>query len=263
MRKYAIMALFSLLPLGAEAARLVLRDGTVVTGNFVSGSERTIIFQDSAGVRRRFDVGQVQTIDFDSMTTGSRGDSAFRGEANRMDNRVGDRTLPAGTELQVRTNEAIEANSATGGRTYSALMEKEVTDTTGNIVIPRGSEARLVVRNVNQGGTVTNGNLSLDLESVTANGQRYMVSTSDIERGSDRGLGKNRRTAEMVGGGAVLGTIVGAIAGGGKGAAIGAAVGAGAGAGTQVLTKGDKVRVPAETTLTFRLDQPLQLQAVR
>src|SRR5207244_7207406 len=35
------------------------------------------------------------------------------------------------------------------------------------------------------------------------------------------GLGKNKRTAEMVGGGAVLGTLIGAIAGGGKGAAIG------------------------------------------
>jgi hypothetical protein len=65
----------------------------------------------------------------------------------------------------------------------------------------------------------------------------------------------------MVGGGAVLGTLIGAIAGGGKGAAIGAAAGAGAGAGTQILTRGKSVKVPAETTLRFKLDQPLRLQA--
>jgi hypothetical protein len=44
-------------------------------------------------------------------------------------------------------------------------------------------------------------------------------------------------------------------------AAIGAAAGAGAGAGTQILTRGKTVKVPAETTLRFKLDQPLTLQA--
>ena len=60
----------------------------------------------------------------------------------------------------------------------------------------------------------------------------------------------------MVGGGAALGTLIGAVAGGGKGAAIGAAVGAAGGAATQVLTRGKEVQIPAETVLTFRLDQP-------
>ena len=54
----------------------------------------------------------------------------------------------------------------------------------------------------------------------------------------------------------------GAIVGGGKGAAIGAAIGAAGGAGTEVLTKGKQVQVPAETLLSFKLDQDLRLQAV-
>ena len=65
----------------------------------------------------------------------------------------------------------------------------------------------------------------------------------------------------MVGGGAVLGTLIGAIAGHGKGAAIGAVAGAAAGAGTEILTRGKAVHVPAETTLRFKLDQPLRLEA--
>jgi len=78
--------------------------------------------------------------------------------------------------------------------------------------------------------------------------------------GGREGIGKNTRTATMVGGGAVLGTLLGAIAGGGRGAAIGALAGAAAGAGAQVLTRGKKVDVPPETVLTFRLDQPINLQ---
>ena len=62
-----------------------------------------------------------------------------------------------------------------------------------------------------------------------------------------------------MGGGAVLGAIVGAIAGGGKGAAIGAAAGAAAGAGAEVITQGPTVNVPAESLLTFSLQQPLTL----
>jgi outer membrane lipoprotein SlyB len=65
----------------------------------------------------------------------------------------------------------------------------------------------------------------------------------------------------MVGGGAVLGTLIGAVAGGGKGAAIGAVTGSAAGAGAQVLTRGKSVKVPAESKLSFKLDQPLSLQA--
>src|SRR5262249_40059549 len=58
------------------------------------------------------------------------------------------------------------------------------------------------------------------------------------------------------------GAIIGAIAGGGKGAAIGAGAGAAAGAGVQVLTRGDRVNVPAESLLTFRLAQPLRAGVV-
>jgi len=169
--------------------------------------------------------------------------------------------IPAGTELSVRTNETIEATGASTGRTYSATVERDVTDNNGQVVIPRGSTAQLVVRDMSTGGAVGSRELTLDLQSVTVDGNTYYVSTADLQRSGDReGIGKNRRTGEMVGGGAVLGTLLGAIAGGGKGAAIGAVAGAATGAGVQVLTRGKEVRVPAETVLNFRLDQPLYLQ---
>jgi outer membrane lipoprotein SlyB len=118
-----------------------------------------------------------------------------------------------------------------------------------------------VLRKVQAQGKITGSSeLVLDLQSVKVNGRRYTISTEDIAQKGNEGLGTNKRTAEMVGGGAVLGTLIGAVAGGGRGAAIGAATGAAAGAGTQVLTRGKAVKVPAESTLRFRLDQPLELQ---
>lgn len=170
--------------------------------------------------------------------------------------------LPAGTTLEVRTNEAVQADSAAVGRTYSAQLAQPIMNTDGRTIAPAGSPAQLVVMNVREGGTVTTDQIELGLRSITVNGQTHLVQ-SETQTTDQGGLGANRRTAEMVGGGAVLGTLVGAIAGGGTGAAIGAATGAAAGAAVQVLTKGSRVDVPAESVLTFRLDQPIRLQNFR
>ena len=52
---------------------------------------------------------------------------------------------------------------------------------------------------------------------------------------------------------------MGAIFGGGKGAAIGALAGGAGGAGAQVYT-GRKKEIPAETELSFKLAQDLQMR---
>ena len=82
-----------------------------------------------------------------------------------------------------------------------------------------------------------------------------LASNEYTQTGSSRG----KRTAETVGGGAVIGTLLGAVIGGGKGAAIGAATGAGAGGAVQGVTKGQQVRIPSETKLDFILEQPVEV----
>jgi Protein of unknown function (DUF3011) len=157
-----------------------------------------------------------------------------------------------GTTIPVRTNESIDTRSR-DGRIYYGRIVDEVRGSDGQVAIPRGSDVELTVRRARDN------DLILDIESITAYGQRYAIDTQAqrLESSNRDGVGANRRTGEFIGGGAVLGTILGAIAGGGKGAAIGAAAGAAAGAGGQVLTQGRNVRVPAESIITFRLDQPL------
>jgi len=166
--------------------------------------------------------------------------------------------VPSGSEIAVRTIDSIDAKHPSDSRIYKASIERDVVDRSGRVVIPRGADAELIMRDASEQDIV------VDLESVTVNGQRYVVSapsetvsaTAERER---EGVGKNSRTGKYVGGAAIVGSIIGAIAGGGKGAAIGAISGAGAGAAAQTVTRGGSVRLPSESVLTFRLDRPLMI----
>jgi hypothetical protein len=267
MRKLRLAALFALCPLALLAGpqTLILRDGRTVSGTFVSGSGSSIVFRDDNGVRHQYSTGEIQSIDFtgNSAAYNPSRNAAGGGYANRaamgQSTVAGARDLAAGTEITVRTNENIKSDVANSGQTYSAVIDRDVMDASGAVAIPRGSTAQLVIRDVSSGGATSSANLALDLQSVSVNGRNYLVSTEDVQRSGNSGLGANRRTATMVGGGAALGTLLGAIAGGGKGAAIGAVAGAATGGTAQVLTRGKTVNVPAETQLTFRLDQALRL----
>jgi hypothetical protein len=160
----------------------------------------------------------------------------------------------------VRTDDAIDSATAVEGQTYAAEITDDVLDANGDVVIPHGSNAQIVIRSASKGGRIRGASdLILDLQSISVEGKQYLVSTTDLKQSGKQGLGANKRTAEYTGGAAALGAIIGAIAGGGKGAAIGAGAGAGGGAVTQVLTKGGAIRVPAETVLTFQLDKPVQI----
>jgi hypothetical protein len=178
------------------------------------------------------------------------------GENDRYDQARMERVvLPAGTELALRTNERIDSREVVEGQTFSAEIAEDIRDTDGSVAIPRGSDAKLITRRLEG-----NGDITLDVESISVGGRRYRVSTADQELVNNRdGVGANKRTGQFVGGGAVLGAVIGAIAGGGKGAAIGAVAGAGAGAGAEIVTQGKEVHVPSETVIRFRLDRPLKL----
>jgi hypothetical protein len=236
----------------ATADTLVLRDGTRVEGTVVSFAARTITFRHADGVSRRYQTSQVAAVEFLS--------------AERMNVRAVNRLnleAPAGSELVVRTVETIDSRNAGSDQAFSAIVEHDVTNASGEVIIPARSSAQLVVRQVSQGGTTASPEMALDIQSISVEGRRYVISTKDLVVESDRGLGSNKRTAETVGGGVVLGTIIGAMAGGGKGAAIGAVAGGAGGAGVQIMTKGRDVRVPADTILRFRLDRAVVLHPER
>ncbi len=236
----------------SSADTLIMRDGTRVQGTVVGIAARTITFRHADGVSRRYPTSQVEAVEFLS--------------AERANPRVvngGSLEAPAGTRLVVRTVETIDSRNAGADQTFSAIVEQEVTNASGRVIIPERSSAQLIIRQLSSGGATGSPEMGLDVQSITVDGRRYLVSTADLTREGDTGIGKNKRTAETIGGGAAVGGIIGAIAGGGKGAAIGVLVGAAGGAGAQVLTRGRDVRVPAETVLEFRLDKAMTLQPDR
>jgi len=60
--------------------------------------------------------------------------------------------------------------------------------------------AQLVVRNITSGGATGSPEITLYLESVTVNDRPYHVMGSIVDQSNRRGVGANRRTAEMGGG---------------------------------------------------------------
>ena len=263
----------------AWADTVTLRDGTQIDGTMVSATRDSIVIRDQSGLERRYQIREVDNVAFSDSGSSRDYNSSYPGNNYPRDNRDnngsynngsynsrdgyrGSMTIPSGAEVSVRTNETIDSSNARPGQTFSAVLSDDILDQNGQVLASKGSDATLVLRDVSTGGTTSGGEVVLDLDSITVAGRRYQVSTEDLEQKGSSGLGKNRRTATMVGGGAALGTLLGAIAGGGKGALIGAVSGAAVGAGVQVLTKGKQVKVPEETVLKFRLDQPLYLSRV-
>jgi hypothetical protein len=251
-------------------ATVLMRDGTAVSGTVAASTPSDITLNVDGGSSRTFSMRQVKSVNYDDAAAVP--DSLPRNAVAAADaalhenhyhppiTAIQTRTfeVPAGAEVSVRNEETIDSGTAAEGQTYAAEVTNDVHDTEGAVVIPRGANAQIVIKSAASGGKFRGASdLVVDLQSVSIDGQQYALSTSDIaEKGKD-GIGGNKRTAKFVGGGAVAGAVIGAILGHGKGAAIGAASGAGGGALGEALTKGGSIRIPAETLMTFRLDQPL------
>lgn len=165
-------------------------------------------------------------------------------------------TVPSGTIVSIRTIDSIDSKTNSTGQRFRASLDSPIV-VGDSVVVPKGLNVNLRLVNASSAGKIQGrSELTVSLESFTFQGKTYQVATTDVhEQGGSRG----KRSAAVIGGGAVLGAIIGGVAGGGKGAAIGAAAGGGTGAAVQVLTKGQQVKIPAETRLDFTLHDPVDI----
>jgi hypothetical protein len=163
-------------------------------------------------------------------------------------------TIPAGTVVTVRLIDGIDSSRHRPGEEFAASVEAPIV-VGERVVIPRNSDARVrLVESRSAGHMTGRSELQVELVGLAVGSNTYAVESGVYQK---QGASRGTRTAETVGGGAVLGALLGAIAGRGKGAAIGAAAGAGAGTAVQASTHGEQVRLPAETKLDFTLKVPL------
>lgn len=233
------------LAFGSGSDTIVLRSGRSYTGHFTGSSP--VSFQDSQGIRYQFPTSDIDAIVFNGARAGAPPSE-------------GSLVIPIGADVSVRTNERIDSNKSYEGQTYSATITDEIRDIDGKVAIPAGSPARLLVRKISGGGVAHSPEVVLDLYSITVDHKAYRVASTDLAETNKKGIGKNGRTAEFLGGGSALGALLGGVFGGGKGAGIGALAGAGSGFVTQAFTRGKQVQVPAESVLRFRLEKTLVLQ---
>lgn len=263
----------------ASADQIILRDGTIYTGTFIRGDSRTVDFR-ILGRTENFQISDIERIVFSEPVVVEAKEAPAQPSVpaaaapqvqsqeivkpepapspapavrNSTNSTV---TLPEGTPIVVRTTAAIDTDRNRVGDTFDAILDSPIEDN-GLILAPRGSKAKGRISYAQESGKLSGrSQLMLELTELIVNGKSYMIRTADhVEEGSSRG----QRTAATVGGTAALGAIIGAIAGGGKGAAIGAASGAGVGTGVQVLTRGEVLKIPAETILEFQLQSPVTL----
>ncbi|HSS98188.1 MAG TPA: hypothetical protein VLK33_14205 [Terriglobales bacterium] len=161
--------------------------------------------------------------------------------------------VPVGTVLTVNLGEAVGSKISQPGQTFSATLAQPVT-VGGETVLAKGATASGTVVDAKPLGKFKGGAvLQLKLTNVA----ELPVETSSVIRTQ---TGKGKRTATMVGGGAGLGALIGGLAGGGKGAAIGALAGAGAGTAGTVYTGNKEIVLPAESAVSFKLEQPLEIK---
>lgn len=169
-------------------------------------------------------------------------------------------TVPAGSPILVRMIDSVDSSVNHVGDKFKASLDTDLV-INGVIVAPKDTSVYGRLTTAESAGHIEGrSELKLELTGIVINNETHTIITGDYTlKGSSRGESSAKRIGAATAGGAILGAIIG----GGKGAAVGAGVGAGASTTVQAVTRGQQVKVPSETLLEFKLDQPFTTQPAR
>ena len=175
---------------------------------------------------------------------------------NALNRRLsGNATLPEGTEIQVRLEQALSSKTAQVEDRVEASVALPVS-VDGRVVIPAGTRVQGTVTSVQRGERpVKGGKLELRFDSIYLDDRTrkdLRAQVVSVKENLDLG-GDNARRAGI---GAVLGGVIGRVIGGTKGAIIGAVLGGG---GALAAGLGEDVELPAGTILALRLERPVDV----
>jgi hypothetical protein len=210
-----------------------------------------------AGCQKSADQQQASATDPNSSSaTPDSGASSSKPAVREAPPRPKPIVVPAETVISVVLDETVGSKVSQPGQTFTASV-REPVEVDGRVAVPKGARATGLVKDAKPAGRFKGGAaLELTLTSIEVHGRNYDVQTTSP---TETSKGKGKRTAAMVGGGAGGGALIGGLAGGGKGALIGGLIGAAAGTGGAGLTGNRDITLPAETPLTFKLVEPLEI----
>ena len=269
VKRFFAAALAALFFVGVAAAdTLELKSGKVIQGKYLGGTAAVLRFEVNGEVQT-FSTNDIVALTFTGRSPApaamappapAAAAAAAPTPAPAAASADGDVTIPGGQSILIRMIDGVDSSKNHPGDIFHASLETDLT--VGNSVVARkGTDVYGRLAEAQKSGTFTGkSELQLELTRMVIDGKDYPVVSSDYTL---QGKGQGSSTAKKVGVGAVAGTIIGAIAGGGKGAAIGAAAGGATGGAVQVMTKGAQVKVPSETVLEFRLQQPVTVTPAR
>ena len=171
---------------------------------------------------------------------------------NRSTTRRGE--VPAGQELDVRLDRELSSGTAQVEDRFTATTVADLYQ--GNeVLIPAGSTLRGVVTSVNKATrTQRKGSLTVAFDQITVRGRTYPIHATVTQALESEGI---KGEIAKIGAGSAVGAIIGGIIGGAKGALLGVLIGGG---GTIAATEGKDVKLPADTLLRVKLDQPLMVR---
>lgn len=163
-------------------------------------------------------------------------------------------TVPSGTAIAIELRTAVASDTSTVEQTVRGTVRRAIV-VDGVEVVPVGAPVSGSVTAVERSGRVKGlARLAMRFTSVTIDGEAVRMSTASIAREAAATKGED---AAKIGIGAGAGAVIGAVAGGRKGAVVGGTVGGAAGTGVVLATRGDEVELPAGTSLSTTLTQPL------
>jgi hypothetical protein len=181
-------------------------------------------------------------------------------------------SLPAGTSMKVKLENALTTFSSKSGDPFSARVTEAVM-LGGKPVIPVGATVQGRVTKTSEPRRIAGKpTIAILPETVVLpNGEHYMLNAAlvdtSVRNGTDvnnegqfKGKGHDGKDMTEIGMGTGGGMLVGGLIGGGKGVLIGGAVGATATV-AHWLSKRSSTMMPAGTELVMELSRPLAMTA--
>jgi hypothetical protein len=230
----AVAAMFAM---PAYSDVLELKDGTVLDGMYMGGSQSSMRFR----VKDEIQVIPIEKILALTVTGRSAANTTPAVGSTSPAKAVG---LPAGTRLLVKIMESIDTRSNKAGSRFTGTLEGKLM-AGGVEIVPAGAKVYGQVVTAKRGGIgARKPVLELKLIEISINGELRPI-TTDLLSGTGEGGG--------AGGKVLKGAAIGGLASGSSGAEDGAKIGL----GIAILSGGKHAGIKSGTLLEFHLAAPL------
>ncbi|MHC4958201.1 MAG: hypothetical protein ACYTGN_07480 [Planctomycetota bacterium] len=229
--------------LGAAAFgdTLEMKDGRLLSGTYMGGTQNTIRFNAK---------GKTVTLsvqDIVALTLEREGGGGAPPPAQPAPAATGAVTVPAGTPLIIRTKDLVDSKKHKSGHKFTGVLEFDLV-VNKQLVAKKGALVYGVLTEVKKGGRLRKkAELHLSLTTIAINNQPVKLETGGF------GIkGENQGTGKKVAAGAAVGQLA---RGNSKGTRRGAAVGL-----TAAMLSSKQIKVPPGTLMEFQLKAPFSVK---